>query len=205
MDPDLFRVALRAIFAPVVAEIPDQFLFLGVDGDHRLLFSQSGGYLAVDIAELRIPVGVAVALRGLAVALQTVTCLIEQVADQGAADFVTLPLAAPAPDGARSCRSTAAAIPDPRGSSARPGLRDRRAASDPWRSSACAPLPAADPVPTAHPAPIPSGPARSCSAQPQSPSQPLRSHHNPRRKPPPPRPDDGRVHRETGPPPKTAL
>src|ERR1700720_248113 len=92
MDPDLFRVALRAIFAPVVAEIPDQFLFLGVDGDHRLLFSQSGGYLAVDIAELRIPVGVAVALRGLAVALQTVTCLIEQVADQGAADFVTLRL-----------------------------------------------------------------------------------------------------------------
>src|SRR6202023_3842800 len=92
MDPDIFRVALAAIFTAVVAEIPDQFLFLGVDGDHRLLFSQSGGYLAVDIAELRIPVGVAVALRGLAVALQTVTCLIEQVADQGAADFVTLRL-----------------------------------------------------------------------------------------------------------------
>ena len=31
MDPDLFRVALGAIFAPVVAEIADQFLFLGVD------------------------------------------------------------------------------------------------------------------------------------------------------------------------------
>src|SRR3984893_7072335 len=92
MDLDLFRVALRAIFAPVVAEIPDQFFFLGVDRDHRLLFSQSGGYLALDIADLRIPVGVAVALRGLAVALQTVTCLIEQVADQGAADFVTLRL-----------------------------------------------------------------------------------------------------------------
>ena len=42
MDPDFFRVALRAIFAPVVAEIPDQFLFLGVDGDHRLIFGQSG-------------------------------------------------------------------------------------------------------------------------------------------------------------------
>src|SRR6266404_9211414 len=36
MDPDLFRVALGPIFAPVVTEIPDQFLFLGVDGDHRL-------------------------------------------------------------------------------------------------------------------------------------------------------------------------
>ena len=83
MDPDLFRIALRAIFAPVVAEIPDQFLFLGVNGDHRLLFSQSGGHLAVDISELRIPVGVAVALRGLAVGLQTVTRLTEQVGDQG--------------------------------------------------------------------------------------------------------------------------
>ena len=67
-----------------------------------------------------------------------------------------------------------------------------------WKSSACAPLPAAEPVPTAHPGPIPSGPARSCSAQPQSPSRPLRSHHNPRRMPPPPRPDDGPVHREKG-------
>src|SRR6266478_5704123 len=73
MDPDFFRVALGAIFAPVVAEIPDQFLFLGVDGDHRLLFGQSGGHLGIDVAELCIPVGVAVALRGLAVALQTVT------------------------------------------------------------------------------------------------------------------------------------
>ena len=45
-----------------------------------------------DVAELRIPVGMAVAFRGLAVALQTVTRLIEQVADQGAADLVTLRL-----------------------------------------------------------------------------------------------------------------
>src|ERR1700757_133856 len=92
MDPDLFRVALGPIFAPVVTEIPDQFFFLGVDGDHRLLFGQSGGHLAVDVAELRIPVGVTVALCGLTVALQTVTRLIEQVADQGAADLVTLGL-----------------------------------------------------------------------------------------------------------------
>src|SRR5258708_5111034 len=152
MDPDLFRVALRAIFAPVVAEIPDQFLFLGVDGDHRLLFSQSGGYLAVDIAELRIPVGVAVALRGFAVALQTVTCLIEQLADQGAAAFLTPPFQRPRP--------TAPAPPRP------PGSRTHT---------------------------------------PHAPSRPLRPHHTPRRKPPPPRPDDGPVHREKGPPPKTAL
>src|SRR5947209_15088441 len=44
------------------------------------------------MSELRIPVGVAVTLGGLAVALQTVTRLIEQVGDQGAADCVTLRL-----------------------------------------------------------------------------------------------------------------
>src|ERR1700736_4820215 len=92
MDPDLFRVALGPIFAAVVTEIPDQFLFLGVDGDHRLLVGQSGGHVGVDAADLRIPVGVTVALCGLTVALQTVTRLIEQVADQGAADLVTLGL-----------------------------------------------------------------------------------------------------------------
>ena len=92
MDPDLFGVALGAIFAPVVAEIADQFLFLGVDRDHRLLFGQRRGHLGVDVAELRIAVRVAVALRGFAVGLQTVTRLTEQVGDQGAADRVTLRL-----------------------------------------------------------------------------------------------------------------
>jgi hypothetical protein len=33
MDPDLFRVALGTIFAPVVAEIPDQLLFRKRCGD----------------------------------------------------------------------------------------------------------------------------------------------------------------------------
>src|SRR6266851_2812918 len=72
MDPDLFRVSLRAIFAAIVTEISDQFLFLGVDRDHRLLLGQCCGHLGVDAGELRIPVGVAVALRGLAVGLQAV-------------------------------------------------------------------------------------------------------------------------------------
>src|SRR5438132_14213422 len=92
MDADFFRVALGAIFAYVVAVIADQYLFLGVDGDHRLPFGQRRGHLGVDVAELRIPVGVAVALGGLAVALQTVTRLVEQVGDQGATDLVTLRL-----------------------------------------------------------------------------------------------------------------
>src|SRR5271165_45186 len=78
MDPDLCRIALRAILAAWVAEIPDQFLFLGVDRDHRLLFRQSCGHLGVDVAKLRIPVGVAIALLGLAVSLQAVARMVEQ-------------------------------------------------------------------------------------------------------------------------------
>src|SRR5208282_1711409 len=65
---------------------------LGGGGDNQQLFGQSGGHLGVDVTELRIPVGMTVALRSLAVALQAVARLIEQVADQGAADLVTLRL-----------------------------------------------------------------------------------------------------------------
>ncbi len=81
MDPDLFRIALRTILAARVAEIADQFLFLGVDRDHRLLFSQRRGHLGVDVAKLRIPVGVALALLGLAVGLQAVARIVEQSSD----------------------------------------------------------------------------------------------------------------------------
>jgi hypothetical protein len=78
MDPDFFGMTLRAILAAIVAEIPDQFLLLGVNRDHRLLFGQSGGHLSVDMGELRIPVGMAVALLGLAVALQAIARPVEQ-------------------------------------------------------------------------------------------------------------------------------
>src|SRR4029077_8368482 len=213
MDPDLFRVALRAIFAPVVAEIPDQFLFLGVDGDHRLLFRQSGGYLAVDIAELRIPVGVRVAVRGLAVALQTVTCLIEQVADQGAADFVTLRLQ-------RLCQTAHAFAGPPQRRFRIPAgrrldqgfeigeqrriLGNRRLAPrsrppNPFRRLILRPFLQTPPAPAPR-TPPPGWPA----APPRPPWRPRRPPQTPPRMPPPPRPDDGPVHRETGPPPKTA-
>ena len=202
MDPDLFRVALRAILAAIVAEIPDQFLFLGVDRDHRLLFGQSRGHLGVDVAELRIPVGVAVALLGLAVALQAVARRIEQFGDQGAAHLVALRL--------QRLRQSAHALAGPPQRRFRITARRRfdqrfeirEARSGPWRSSFCVPPPAAEPAPRAHPAPIPSDRARSCSAPCRSPSPPPQCHHNPRRTPPPRRPDDGPVHQETAPPSK---
>jgi hypothetical protein len=56
--------------------------------------------------------------------LQTVTRLVEQMADQSTADLATLRLQRLRQGGARSCRSTATAIPDHRASSARPAPRD---------------------------------------------------------------------------------
>src|SRR5208282_3151200 len=76
----------------IVTEISDQFLLLAVDRDHRLLFRQSCGHLGVDMGELRIPVGVTVALLGLAVGLQAVARRIEQFGHQGAAHLVALRL-----------------------------------------------------------------------------------------------------------------
>src|SRR5205807_3720186 len=73
-------------------EIPDQFFFLGVDRDYRRLFGQRRSHLGVDVAELRIPVGVVVALLGLAVGLQAVARRIEQFGHQGAAHLVALRL-----------------------------------------------------------------------------------------------------------------
>src|ERR1700694_3426162 len=204
MDPDLLRIALRAILAAWVAEIPDQFLFLGVDRDHRLLFRQSRGHLGVDVAKLRIPVGMAIALRGLAVALQAVARIVEQSGDQGAAHRVALRLERWR-QSTHTLASTATAIPGHRASSARPALRDPAAGWDPWRPWFCLPLPAAERAPRAPPTPIPSAPARSCSVQSRSPSRPPQSLHNPRRTPRPPRPDDGPVRQETAPPSKTAL
>src|SRR5260370_19301343 len=92
MVPSRFRVALLAIFAAIVTEIPDQFFFLGVDRDYGLLLGQRRSHLGVDVAELRIPVGVAVALLGLAVPLQAVARRIEQFGHQAAAHFLALPL-----------------------------------------------------------------------------------------------------------------
>jgi hypothetical protein len=53
-------------------------------------FERQNHSLGVDMGELRIPVGVAVTLLGLAVSLQAVTRRIEQFTHQGAAHLVAL-------------------------------------------------------------------------------------------------------------------
>ena len=62
MDADFFRVAFRAPFPAGVLEVADEFLLLGVDRDNWLVLSQRRRDLCVDVANLRISIGVAVDL-----------------------------------------------------------------------------------------------------------------------------------------------
>jgi hypothetical protein len=50
--------ALGSPFAPGVLEVADQFLLLGVDRDRRLTRRERFFYAIVDVAELRVAIGV---------------------------------------------------------------------------------------------------------------------------------------------------
>jgi len=100
MDPDLLGIAGRAPFAALVLEIAtgqarglkahDQFLFLGIDRDHRLLGGpwrplaalggQGGADRVVEVTELGIAIGMALAVAGLAVGWQAEVRLLQHFA-----------------------------------------------------------------------------------------------------------------------------
>ena len=105
MNPDRLRVTLGPILPAVVLEVSDQFLLLRVDGDHRLACRQRLLHLSIDIAELGVPVGMAGAFRGLAIALQAEPALPENRAHQRMADRVAL--------GLKRCREPAQALARP--------------------------------------------------------------------------------------------
>src|ERR1019366_74998 len=78
-------------FAPLAAMIlvvADQFLLLRVHGNDGLARPQSLFDCAVDMPELRVAIGVRVPLLGLAVALQAVATLPQELGDFGVADPV---------------------------------------------------------------------------------------------------------------------
>src|SRR5207237_8185174 len=83
MDPDLFRMAVGAILAAIVAELSDQFLFLGVDRDDRFLFGHRSGALRVDMGDLCIPVVVGFALLGFAIALDSIALRVSPLRYKG--------------------------------------------------------------------------------------------------------------------------
>ena len=59
VDLNLFRSAFRPPLAAGILEIADQFLLLGIDRNYRLLRRQSLGHLVIDVAKLRVAVGMA--------------------------------------------------------------------------------------------------------------------------------------------------
>src|SRR4029077_16115526 len=128
-----------------------------------LLFGQRRGHSGVDVAELRIPVGVVVALLGLAVGLQAVARRIEQFGPRGRLTWC--------PCACSACASRRTLLQVHRnGDSGSPRVVGSTSASRSGssvgspasagaascESSACALPPAAEPARTAHPTPIPS-------------------------------------------------
>jgi hypothetical protein len=73
VDVDTARVAGRAPGPALVGVLADQLLLFRVDADDRLASGQAGGDLVVDVAELRVAVGVLGAFGGLGVGLHAVS------------------------------------------------------------------------------------------------------------------------------------
>ena len=86
MHANFLGRALRPPFASGVLEVADELLLLGVDRDRRLTRRERFFHPIVDVVELRIAVGVVRSLARLAVGLQTVIELVQEFADERAAD-----------------------------------------------------------------------------------------------------------------------
>jgi len=71
---------------PGIREIPDQFLPLGIDRDDRELLGQAPFHRVIDVVELGIAVRMIAAFFGLAIALQAVLEVVEQVRHLHVAD-----------------------------------------------------------------------------------------------------------------------
>jgi len=86
---DRLGPALATPFPAVVLEIADQFLLLGVDRHHWLTRRQELQGLRVDVLELRVAIDVLAAFPRLAVGLQTVAQVMQQLADNRRANPVS--------------------------------------------------------------------------------------------------------------------
>ena len=88
MHPNVLRLTCGTPFPTGVLEVSDEFLLLRIDRDHRFARGQRRGHGVVDVNELRIAIGMAVAFPGLAIGLQAELLLMQQLADHRAADPV---------------------------------------------------------------------------------------------------------------------
>ena len=90
VHPHRFGFAFRTQFSATVLEVAHQFLLLGVHRHDRLPSALEGLHLRVDVLELGVPIRVRRPLPGLAVGLQAVAQLLQQICHQFMADLVTL-------------------------------------------------------------------------------------------------------------------
>src|SRR5262249_24619679 len=90
VNVDELGLALGVPLATVVLEISDQFLALGVDRDDRLISAEEVDRLVIDVTKLCVAIDVSTAFPRLAVCLQAVVHLAEQIAHNGGADLVPL-------------------------------------------------------------------------------------------------------------------
>src|SRR5271167_5175849 len=81
MHANLFRSPLPPPLLPSVLEISHQFLLLGVNRYHRLIEGDVAPDSAIDVFELGIAVRMRVSFLGLAVGLQAVPQLMQQLRD----------------------------------------------------------------------------------------------------------------------------
>src|SRR5262252_2860028 len=79
VNVDELGLALGAPLATVVLEISDQFLALGVDRDDRLISAEEVDRLVIDVTKLCVAIDVSTAFPRLAVCLQAVVHLAEQM------------------------------------------------------------------------------------------------------------------------------
>src|ERR1700694_5150821 len=88
MSVDLVRRPRLAPLAALVLVVADQLLLLRVNGNDGLARPQSVFDGAVDMSELRVAIGMIAPFFGLAVALQAVAILPQELGDFGVADRV---------------------------------------------------------------------------------------------------------------------
>src|SRR4029450_4736571 len=90
IDANFLRLSFWLPFLATVLEIADQFLLLGVDGNHRITSRLVLRRPASDLGELGVPVRMVAAFPGLAGRLETVAKVGEKVTDTPLADLMAL-------------------------------------------------------------------------------------------------------------------
>jgi hypothetical protein len=86
----LDRIAGRAPFASGVFELADQFFLLGVHADDRIACVLVAADLLVEVAKLRVAIGMLLTLQRFGIALQTEALCAQQLGDRVRGDSMTV-------------------------------------------------------------------------------------------------------------------